>query len=276
MQGKARLTRDPYLSDSEAPLGALFEHLPVAIALFDGSGRFLLRSGALRSMLGDCLPSRDSRLSVRWQISLDDGSRAEPPDWPGARALRGETIIPGMKGLYEACGGEPRHLRISAMPFGAQTGAGGIALLQDLEPEKRGRDGLQDDLELRFVDALFRALATVCKDSNYREAAAAQKFVARSLAFAPELTSSLAPTACKTAQQSAAGIDSPATRSMLSEREAEVMKLIAWGKSQKDIAAQLGISIKTVQFHRGAAAARLRLRSRTDILRYALEQGWLN
>jgi DNA-binding NarL/FixJ family response regulator len=59
-------------------------------------------------------------------------------------------------------------------------------------------------------------------------------------------------------------------------REAEVLRRIAWGLSDREIAAQLGISIKTVEHHKTAAADRLPLHSRADIVRYALAQGWLD
>lgn len=62
----------------------------------------------------------------------------------------------------------------------------------------------------------------------------------------------------------------------LSEREAQTLKLIAWGKSNKDVAAQLGISVKTAEFYKASGLTKLNLRTRTDILRYALAQGWLD
>lgn len=64
-------------------------------------------------------------------------------------------------------------------------------------------------------------------------------------------------------------------RGKLTERETEVLRLIAWGLSNKEIAAQLHISVKTVEFHKANGTQRLGLASRTDILRYALAQGWL-
>lgn len=67
--------------------------------------------------------------------------------------------------------------------------------------------------------------------------------------------------------------DSPALP--LSERELQTLKLIAWGKSNKEVAAQLGISVKTAEFYKASGLAKLGLRSRTDILRYALAEGWL-
>jgi two-component system, NarL family, response regulator NreC len=61
----------------------------------------------------------------------------------------------------------------------------------------------------------------------------------------------------------------------ISKREEEVLKLIAWGYSNKEIAAKLDISVKTVEAHRANAMRKLDLHSRIDIVRFALMQGWL-
>jgi DNA-binding NarL/FixJ family response regulator len=62
----------------------------------------------------------------------------------------------------------------------------------------------------------------------------------------------------------------------LSEREKEVLILLAWGYSNKEIAGNLGLSTKTVETYRVRINEKLGLRSRTEIVRYALRQGWLN
>jgi DNA-binding NarL/FixJ family response regulator len=62
----------------------------------------------------------------------------------------------------------------------------------------------------------------------------------------------------------------------LSEREAAVLRLIATGYSNKEIAARLELSIKTVETHRTNAMRKLDLRGRIDIVRYAILQGWLD
>lgn len=59
----------------------------------------------------------------------------------------------------------------------------------------------------------------------------------------------------------------------LSERETEVLRLIALGYSNKEIAAQLEISIKTVETYKTRLMEKLDLHSRVDIVRYALQQG---
>jgi DNA-binding NarL/FixJ family response regulator len=63
--------------------------------------------------------------------------------------------------------------------------------------------------------------------------------------------------------------------SSISGREAEVLKLIAWGHSNKEIAAQLDLSVKTIEVHKANAMRKLDLHGRIDIVRYALLQGWL-
>jgi DNA-binding NarL/FixJ family response regulator len=62
----------------------------------------------------------------------------------------------------------------------------------------------------------------------------------------------------------------------LSEREADVLRRIAWGASNKEIAGELGISTKTVETYKARIADKLGLRSRTDIVRYAVQHGWLS
>jgi DNA-binding NarL/FixJ family response regulator len=61
----------------------------------------------------------------------------------------------------------------------------------------------------------------------------------------------------------------------LSDREAEVLRLIAWGHSNKEIANQLNISVKTVETYKVRLSEKLELKSRTEIVRYAVHQGWL-
>jgi two-component system, NarL family, response regulator NreC len=62
----------------------------------------------------------------------------------------------------------------------------------------------------------------------------------------------------------------------VSERESEVLRLIAAGYSNKEIAAQLELSVKTVEVHKANAARKLGLKGRIDIVKYALLQGWLS
>ena len=62
----------------------------------------------------------------------------------------------------------------------------------------------------------------------------------------------------------------------LTDREADVLRLIASGYSNKEIAAQLSLSVKTVEAHKANAMRKLDLTGRIDIVKYALLQGWLD
>ncbi len=64
-------------------------------------------------------------------------------------------------------------------------------------------------------------------------------------------------------------------RGSISEREAEVLRLIAAGHSNKEVATQLNISVKTVEVHKANAMRKLGLTGRVDLVRYGVLQGWL-
>jgi DNA-binding NarL/FixJ family response regulator len=62
----------------------------------------------------------------------------------------------------------------------------------------------------------------------------------------------------------------------LSEREVEVLKLAASGMSNKEIAAQLCLSVRTIQSHLGHIFTKLGVSSRTEAVLRALKEGWLS
>jgi DNA-binding NarL/FixJ family response regulator len=61
----------------------------------------------------------------------------------------------------------------------------------------------------------------------------------------------------------------------ITERETAVLRMTAVGHSNKQIAASLGIAVKTVEVHKSNAMRKLDLTGRTDVVRYAAMQGWL-
>lgn len=65
------------------------------------------------------------------------------------------------------------------------------------------------------------------------------------------------------------------TRGQPTERENEVLRLISLGYSNKEIAANLGLSVKTVEAHKANAMRKLGISSRIDIVKYAILQNWL-
>ena len=74
------------------------------------------------------------------------------------------------------------------------------------------------------------------------------------------------------------GLDvaSQPARGALSDRERDVLMRIARGFSNKEIAAELELSVKTIETYKARVAEKLGLRSRVDIVRYAASKGWLD
>jgi len=56
-------------------------------------------------------------------------------------------------------------------------------------------------------------------------------------------------------------------------RQREVLQLVAEGKSNKEIAAVLNVSLKTVDFHKARLMDELGLRTTAELTRYAMEHG---
>jgi DNA-binding NarL/FixJ family response regulator len=56
----------------------------------------------------------------------------------------------------------------------------------------------------------------------------------------------------------------------LTAREREIVQLVAEGKTSKEIAAELGVSLKTVEAHRSNILRKLRLRSASELVLYAV------
>ena len=110
-------------------------------------------------------------------------------------------------------------------------------------------------LKKSAAGALIHAIRVVAEGGTYVEPSLAAGLVERALG------------------RSASGAMSQ--RDVLTAREEEVLRAIAWGRSNKEIATELGISIKTVESYKASGTEKLRLRSRREILRYALAQGWV-
>ena len=86
----------------------------------------------------------------------------------------------------------------------------------------------------------------------------------------------LDPEVARTAMEDA----NPATRGAgadpydtLTDREKQVLKLVAEGKSNKEVAELLGISVKTAMSHREHVMEKLEVHNRTELVRFAIKRG---
>lgn len=70
-----------------------------------------------------------------------------------------------------------------------------------------------------------------------------------------------------------AGADAPTGYETLTDREKQVLKLVAEGHSSKEVAEMLNISVKTAMSHREHVMTKLRVHNRTELIRFALRAG---
>ncbi len=69
--------------------------------------------------------------------------------------------------------------------------------------------------------------------------------------------------------------NAPSAAADLSERESAVLKLVALGHTNQEIAEQLSLSVKTVESYRARGMEKLGLSSRAALVRYAIQEGWM-
>jgi DNA-binding NarL/FixJ family response regulator len=128
---------------------------------------------------------------------------------------------------------------------------------------------MQDDPQ--YVRQAFAAGASgyVLKEAADTEVVAAIREVARGGSYVnPALGARLAAAEAETRRREEAD--------PLSEREREVLQLLALGHTNQEIAKQLFISVRTAETHRAHIMQKLRLESRADLVRYALAEGYLS
>jgi len=137
------------LRASESRLTALLQQLPIGVGVFGTDGRWVIENPVLHRYVGDRLPSLEPEAARRWQAWTEQGDPLPTSEWPGPRALRGETVEPGVTFLHTPDDGSQRWIRVSAAPFLAADGErlGAIALLQDIDEQKRAQDALAQSEE---------------------------------------------------------------------------------------------------------------------------------
>jgi two-component system, NarL family, response regulator NreC len=182
----------------------------------------------------------------------------------------------------------------------ASEGNEGIRLAHELLPNvvvmdlsmPHGKDGLSATTELKKQmpevnililtmhddeEYLFRAIQAgasgcILKSAPHNELLAAIKGVANGDAY-------LHPSATKRLMEEYLGSmkngHAPDSFNLLSDREKEVLTLIAKGFSNKEIAEQLVISVKTVETHKGNLMEKLQMKTRPELVEFALKKGLL-
>ena len=197
-----------------------------------------------------------------------------------------EMIRAGVRRLIEEC-------RDWVVCGEASTGREAIALAEQLRPQVVVLDMMLPDLNgvatTRRIRALCPSVEVVLFTASRSESLirAAFEAGARSYIFKSELAVHLL-AAVEAVSRSKAyltedvsnvlfsrwferkGKAGECATTVLSDREMDTLQLVADGKSNKEVSAALGVSIKTVEKHRAAVMRKLRLQSIGELVRYAI------
>lgn len=203
------------------------------------------------------------------------------------------VVRSGLKALLN----ESEHLEVVGE---AAEGNEAIALAKELKPDvvlmdlsmPHGKDGMSATSELKKAlpdtavlvltmhdddEYLFRAISSgasgyILKSAPHEELLSAIQFVADGNAY-------LYPTATKRLMgeylERLKHGENMDTFEQLSDREREILALVAKGYANKEIAEQLIISVKTVETHKANVMEKLGLRTRPELVQYAMKKGLL-
>ncbi|MGG5824001.1 PAS domain-containing protein [Falsiroseomonas sp. HW251] len=139
------------LREGAQRLSTLVDALPLGVGLCDADGRLLVANAALRRFVPELIPSRDEARRNRWRSYRQDGSLLDCSDFPGARALRGEMVVPGMELLYTEEDGAGTWTRVLAVPLRDMVGVtGAVLIVADITEQKASEE--QRALLMREVD----------------------------------------------------------------------------------------------------------------------------
>lgn len=199
-------------------------------------------------------------------------------------------LVAGLKALLEATPG-------MSLVGDAATGAGALELVRVKQPDIAIIDISLPDMtgvvlaaQLAFDCPSVRMLAlTAHEDRTYVQAMlaagargyllkrSASDELARAIKTVADGEIYLDPAIASLVSSRARDRTSPAlSETKLSAREENVLRGTARGLSNKEIAARLEISTKTVETYRARATEKLGLRTRSDIVRFGAAQGWLH
>jgi DNA-binding NarL/FixJ family response regulator len=173
------------------------------------------------------------------------------------------------RAVFEAIEHKPDVVLMDVMMPGKSGIEGMPALMQAVPVTKVLILSMQDDP--RYVQEAFDAGASgyVLKEAADTEVVAAVRAVAGGERYVhPALGARLVEAAA--AERKRAEVDP------LSEREREVLRLLALGHTNQEIAKLLYISVRTAETHRAHIMQKLGLASRAELVRYALSEGLLD
>ncbi|WP_129715230.1 PAS domain-containing protein [Pedobacter sp. SYP-B3415] len=164
----ARKKAEIALEETKSRLSVILEVLPVGIGFTDITGKLIFQNREMwYYMPTGLIPSQDQARAHRWWSWNPDGTLTEPENYPGAKALRGEHVVPGMEMLYMDDTGQKKWIQIAAVPVKDQNEqvTGHVCFITDIDSSKRA------SIALHRSEEQFRTLVKASSNMIYRMSA---------------------------------------------------------------------------------------------------------
>jgi len=169
------------LQMSQRKLSTILEQIPDGVGVINRDGEFILSNSALRAYIPSTMPSTDPEQKKRFQSWDADCRPLLPDQWPGARALRGEIVSPGIEFQYTDNDGSDVWMLVSAVPYHSEDddeNAAAITVFKDITDLKKTEQKLRqlnETLEQKVAERTrlietrskqLQALAVELKEAN--------------------------------------------------------------------------------------------------------------
>lgn len=145
-----RARAEAALRENQHVQSAMLEVLPLGIAMV-AKDRSVILSNPRWSAFAPTgrVPSGDSERLWRWQAWDEQGKPVEPEDFPTARALRGEHVLPGLEFLYTDDTGREIWTNVASVPVRNEQGqvVSAVSIIADIDAAKRANDALRESEE---------------------------------------------------------------------------------------------------------------------------------
>ena len=153
--GEHRQRRERELAEqeqrrSEQRLALAFKMLPVGIAITGADGKVVMSNDVMdRYLPSQQIPSDDPANVTGWRSWDENGEPLPPESFPAARALRGETVAPGVEFLHRHGDGPETWTRVAAAPMRDEQGeiSGVFVVIVDIDAIKRANERLREKEE---------------------------------------------------------------------------------------------------------------------------------
>jgi PAS domain S-box-containing protein len=150
------------LHETRDTLVTMFDALPVGVAVAGQDGKLLLSNQAMHRYLPTgVLPSLDEERYLRWTAFDADGRPLARRDFAGARAARGERVVPGIEARYLGDDGVEIWTQVAAVPLKGRDDVtrGHVAIVTDIDAFKRTEAALRlaESRQRELFDEVARA-----------------------------------------------------------------------------------------------------------------------